>query len=615
MSAVPGIPLDEAERQGKRLRKTNGHAHGSAAHSGNDDVAKPEQRVSGYEMKADGLYHKDDSEESPGGIKLSGRFDVLATSRDEHGNSWGIWLTWKDPDGRNHQWAMPRSLLVGDGIECLKGLVDRGLFVATGRRSRERLLTYLMAVNVSKRVRAVSKNGWHDGTFVLPGENFGPAGAEECLLQSTGRTEHRFEQAGTLDSWRDTVAKPCEGNSRLVVAVSTAFAAPLISLIPGAESGGLHLRGRSSEGKTTALVVAGSVWGGGDKKSGFVRSWHTTSTALEYTATSHNDGLLCLDEIGQCKSRALAQAAYLLGNSQGKGRGTKDAGLLRPQQRWTLLYLSSGEISLSQKLAEDGRGRKAAAGQEVRVVDVPADPGCGLGMFENIHGAEDAKQFAESLIAAACRNYGTPIRAFLRKLADSGRPLIEEIGKRIGEFEAEHSPTGADGQVKRVLKRFALIAVAGELATALGVLPWKAGEAQTAAKKCFDAWLSSRGGVEAGETKDGIAQVRMFFAAHGESRFSSLDDEAAARTTVNRAGFRQKLPDGGIEYYVFREVWEHEVCAGLDMRRTNKDLAAKSLLIKDNDGKYTYRKRLPGTEKPVRCYRIAPAILGGEDET
>jgi uncharacterized protein (DUF927 family) len=50
-----------------------------------------------------------------------------------------------------------------------------------------------------------------------------------------------------------------------VLAISAAFAGPLLNLID-AESGGFHLRGASSIGKTTALVLAGSVWGGGGVK-------------------------------------------------------------------------------------------------------------------------------------------------------------------------------------------------------------------------------------------------------------------------------------------------------------------------------------------------------------
>jgi hypothetical protein len=44
-----------------------------------------------------------------------------------------------------------------------------------------------------------------------------------------------------------------------------------------AEGGGVHFKGASSTGKSTALHVAGSVWGGGDT-NGYIRSWRSTIT-------------------------------------------------------------------------------------------------------------------------------------------------------------------------------------------------------------------------------------------------------------------------------------------------------------------------------------------------
>ncbi|MFZ3328927.1 MAG: hypothetical protein WA231_25005 [Methylocella sp.] len=49
----------------------------------------------------------------------------------------------------------------------------------------------------------------------------------------------------------------------------------------------------------------------------------------------------------------------------------------------------------------------------------------------------------------------------------------------IGEFTSRCVPPGADGQIIRAAERLGLIAAAGELATALGVTPWAAGEVRS----------------------------------------------------------------------------------------------------------------------------------------
>ena len=62
---------------------------------------------------------------------------------------------------------------------------------------------------------------------------------------------------------------------------------------------------RRETGKTTAAMVAGSVWGchtGGNREIGFAETWHTTANQVEVTALAHNDCLLILDETGQAGS-------------------------------------------------------------------------------------------------------------------------------------------------------------------------------------------------------------------------------------------------------------------------------------------------------------------------
>ena len=84
----------------------------------------------------------------------------------------------------------------------------------------------------------------------------------------------------------------------------------------GHESGGFHLYGDSSGGKTTHLQVPASVYVG----PRLVRSWRSTDNVLESIAAAHSDGLLVLDEIGMCDPRIIGETVYMLGNGTGKAR-------------------------------------------------------------------------------------------------------------------------------------------------------------------------------------------------------------------------------------------------------------------------------------------------------
>jgi putative DNA primase/helicase len=156
-------------------------------------------------------------------------------------------------------------------------------------------------------------------------------------------------------------------------AISCAFAGPTLAL-SGAESGGFHFVGQSSSGKTTALRAAASVSGNPDQ---LVHPWRATANGMEGLAALYNDGLLILDEIQQYDHRQAGEVIYLLGNGKGKTRASR-MGCAKESASWLILFLSSGEISLRDMV--EGQGKTLNAGQELRLADIQADAGMGLGM-------------------------------------------------------------------------------------------------------------------------------------------------------------------------------------------------------------------------------------------
>jgi putative DNA primase/helicase len=266
------------------------------------------------------------------------------------------------------------------------------------------------------RARGVERTGWYVAppvaAFVLPDKTYGESAYERIRWHPENESETLYRAAGSLEDWRREIGQRCVGNSRLTICVSAAFAAPLLR--PAEEpGGGLHVVGPSRLGKTTLLRVGGSVWGGG-RIHGYLRSWRTTANSLEATAEMHCDALLCLDEFSEVNAREVSGMVYMLANGSGKGRGRRDGSARRVAQ-WLILFLSSGEIGLAEKIAEDGNTR-TRAGQEVRFVDIPADAGAGHGVFENLHGAAHGGELAEQLSQATLKYYGTPIRHFLELL-------------------------------------------------------------------------------------------------------------------------------------------------------------------------------------------------------
>jgi uncharacterized protein (DUF927 family) len=529
--------------------------------------------------------------------RICSPIEPLAKSRDHENRNWGRILEVTDSDGVRHVWAMPARIgpTVGDGVDFRRELVGLGLEIISGTRARNRLNDYVTMWRPSRMVRCVGRVGWCSDAcdaFIMPDQQFG--GDEEIVLQMEG-VAPEFATSGTLDQWRREVAARCLSNTRLVFAVSAAFAGPLLRLA-GEESGGVHFAGPSSIGKTTMLHAARSVWGMP------LGSWRTTDNNAEAMAAGACDTLLTLDEISQAHPRVVGDLAYMLGNERGKGRMNRNITARQPH-RWRILFLSTGEVGMATRLLEGGA--KARAGQEVRVLEVPADAGQGMGVFENLCGFGSAAELAEQLRLAADRCRGRAAREFLSCLTKNMREAMRSIQERA-EFISENCPADADGQVRRACGRFAVIAIAGELATMFGITGWAAGEAKAATIRCWRDWLVERGGTGAAEVRDALVQARLFFEQHGESRFSLAWDPEKERPVSNRAGFR-KAADTGATYYVLPEVFRCEVCKGFDYKMVAREMEQRGWLLTQRPD-LQRKERIPG-EGLQRVYVIPPAFL------
>lgn len=331
------------------------------------------------------------------------RLDVQALTRDQDGGGWGYLLAFADPLGRAKQWAMPARMLSGDGGEYRAMLLNMGLRIAPSPRARNLLTQYIQTRQPQAFATCTDRIGWHGRAFVLPHDTIGDE-AERIVFQTDNAVENTFRTKGTPDAWRERVGALCAGNSRLVFAVACAFAGPLLRPA-GVESGGFHFRGDSSSGKTTALKVAASVYGG----ASYLQRWRTTDNALEAIAAQHSDCLLILDELAQVDPKTAGECAYMLANEQSKARATR-TGTPRARLAWRLLFLSAGELGLADHMAEGMK--RTRTGQEVCMADIPADAGVGLGAFKNLHGHDGGSAFARHITGQATSVYGAPGHAW-----------------------------------------------------------------------------------------------------------------------------------------------------------------------------------------------------------
>ena len=571
---------------------------------------------SGYEWRANGIFFRHPGEPPEKARYVCPPLRVLAVSHDEQNRDFGRLVEFADINGETQRLVIYDHERSGSGDALRARLARRGFECSTTAECRRLFLDLFRRWQPSARALSVRKTGWirDHSVFVLGHRIIGAADDAPPVILADDVDRPATGEQGTLAEYQEQVFRLAIGNSRLLFGISSGFAPPLLALI-GQESGGINFYSDTSRGKTTLANAIASLFG---RPADYRRQWRATSNGLEGAAAAHNDLPLILDDLGQLAPREAGDSAYLLANGQNKQRMTPGAES-RPLITWRLIFVSTGELTLAE-LANQA-GIRLKAGQEVRVLELPADAGRGLGIFEELHEAPTGAALAQALNAATTRCYGTAGPAFLGRLVAEREEVAAWGRERIQDFTAQllAAIPAPPGEVIRAAGRFATIALAGTLATHWGITGWPPAAALDATRRCFAAWLAARGGAVPATERDLLEQVRGFLKRHA-NRFRWLhrigDDHAP--DIPHAAGYRVKLDpvtreplkDDGenryspaeylLEFRAHAQVFREEIIAGYDYAAACAILRRHGLIIPGADGRNTRKLRVPGYEHPQR---------------
>ncbi len=502
--------------------------------------------------------------------------------KNPEGGGTGVLLEFRTQRHELQRLVIPRTALIGDGLDALRAIVDRGYHYNLD--SRKCLLAYLFGLGGEiERVYIIAdKTGWVNGSFLTPAQTYGDP---NLRFRDPEPDNSMTEIKGTLAEWKSEVAGKCAGNSRLIFGLGTAFAAPLLEPAQ-IESGGFHLAGITSKGKTTTLSVVASVSG---LKS--IPNWLSTANALEGTAAEFNHGLLPLDEIGQAMDAGvLGASAYMLGNGRGKARMTKKL-TNSPPKTWQLLFLSTGEFTMAEYFRRDKISIKG--GQEARMPSIPADAGRGYGVFEDIHDYKDAMAFVTALETSVRQQQGTALDAYLTQLVE-GRKVEgfdKELRERVHLVAGQLSERFNDSAIGRVAVRFALVQVGLELASSYGLLPFPVEQCGWAVKRMFEAWVNVRGGEGSIEIKEACNRIEHLFVSN-QHNSDRIADAQSPQGTRNLLAYRSNDPvTNGIEYWVPTPIFNTEFTNGVSKSELVKELQARGWLKSSLDPEHLTRER------------------------
>ena len=561
-----------------------------------------------FELYHDGLFFVKYNLDDPANITYKSKsfvcspIEVIAKTRDTNSGTWGRLLQWRDDDNVLHQWSMPLSLLQGDAREYRRELASQGLSITTNTKQRSYLDTYIQDYPIHKRALCVDRLGWHGEQYILANGSIGGDDKQITVYQSANAINSTLSQQGTLAQWRNELCKPLAEQSRFVFSIACAFAGQLLELLDD-DGGGFHILGSSSMGKSLSLKLAASVWG---KPDSYTKTWRSTDNALEGTACEYNDSFLPLDEISECDPKIVGKTVYMLANGQGKGRSTT-TGHNRIAKTWRIIFLSNGEESLQNFMAQ--AGQKTNAGIEVRVAHIDADAGKGLKTFDSLVLADTGAAQADRIKELSQSYYGSAGIAWLEHITSDKAATTITARQLVSEFMSNY--TDLAPQAHRVAKRFAIVAAAGEMATRADITGWQVGQATTAVRACLDNWLDNYGRDGEHEQRQIIEHIKAFIEQFGSSRFQPCHSSAYqdfAPKINDRVGYHNYDTD---EYYFTTSTFD-KVCSPFNKAKVLQVLdEAKLLNVSESDRK-TCKVSLPFKKSRTRVYAVKSDILNYE---
>ena len=392
-----------------------------------------------------------------------------------------------------------------------------------------------------------------------------------------------FHAAGSWEGWVDCV-REVTPYPRVMLAIFAAMVPPLMRFLPSLSNFVLDFSGVTSQGKTTALRAAASVWGSADERGdGILHTWDNTHVFAERIAALCNYLPLFLDDTKRARKREdVGRAVYNHASGVGRGRGS-----LTSVQRTTRTHsvlLSTGEEAITS-FTNDG-------GTRARCICLWGSP---------LGGADTATvEVVRRLNAGIMAHYGHLGPTLVQKLASdvASRDDVRRVYET--EMEAWTKLANGNGVASRAAQYVAALAVAEQLFYAITGLPRPT---TPAVNEAWEAVL--KGSVEADRATDALRQV-ISWATGQQARFHGrLEAEGTDSGTAPAAGWLGAWARG--ENWRYLAVLPTELRAFLERQKFDADAVLRTWADREwlqRDGRHLGRKVTIG-ERSDRCFAMS----------
>ena len=345
----------------------------------------------------------------------------------------------------------------------------------------------------------------------------------------------------------------------------------------------VHLFAESTKGKSTAAMLAISVWGNPNLSGGgLYNTWNSTENALS-TSLAGNYGIAyALDELSMSKIEDTTSLIYNLVGGKDKARLTKDIEL-RAAATWTTSIISTGEVSLLSKA-------KNNTGLDIRVLELGG-----------IVWTEDANH-SDQVKALVNRNYGVFGADFVKRLIEFPADRLKEIFEEEREIfiQKVKEKNIQDDMLSRTSCKYAIVTLTIRLINSRykdrGIIL----DIEGIRELLVDTEINSinRRGIKR-KAEDWLIQ-------YIESNASKFKSGKETNTIVDYWGTRKELPNGELEVAILTNKFEEIMRKGkFEDTKVVLEQLKKEGKLEYEAGRLTRKRKVNAIQTPVYVIRLS----------
>ena len=345
----------------------------------------------------------------------------------------------------------------------------------------------------------------------------------------------------------------------------------------------VHLFAESTKGKSTAAMLAISVWGNPNLSGGgLYNTWNSTENALS-TSLAGNYGIAyALDELSMSKIEDTTSLIYNLVGGKDKARLTKDIEL-RAAATWTTSIISTGEVSLLSKA-------KNNTGLDIRVLELGG-----------IVWTEDANH-SDQVKALVNRNYGVFGADFVKRLIEFPADRLKEIFEEEREIfiQKVKEKNIQDDMLSRTSCKYAIVTLTIRLINSRykdrGIIL----DIEGIRELLDDTEINSinRRGIKR-KAEDWLIQ-------YIESNASKFKSGKETNTNVDYWGTRKELPNGELEVAILTNKFEEIMRKGkFEDTKVVLEQLKKEGKLEYEAGRLTRKRKVNAIQTPVYVIRLS----------